>query len=238
LHFQGAELRETRFESGVVDFFGMKLEADPLIDAHGQHPVDVAGTRAEGQAVEGVNGALALVEPCFGALPLAGSDQPCGRKRHQYDCQRDCRARSHPSPSHESPTSGLRLYWTYEHERGEKLPQVVTGVIPAGTHPLFCESLFSIFCGTFRRKILRVNGLDLKISQWRLFSAAYEEAISERCVLRSFEKAKPGRRKGNSDGGSFPRPIGLGRAPARPIPERQGEISKSEQPHPVATRQG
>jgi hypothetical protein len=58
---QGAEGLEVSFHFFVGDFFGMQLEVDPAIDAHGHYQPHVTGTRAEGEAIQGVYRALLFV---------------------------------------------------------------------------------------------------------------------------------------------------------------------------------
>src|SRR5205823_12209752 len=52
IHLQSAEGSKARVESAVVYFFGMKLEFDPFVDAHGCDFLLVTGARANGGAME------------------------------------------------------------------------------------------------------------------------------------------------------------------------------------------
>jgi hypothetical protein len=52
------EGREAGFHVFVGDFFGMKLEVDPAVDAYGHDLLHVAGTRTEGEAIQGMHRAL------------------------------------------------------------------------------------------------------------------------------------------------------------------------------------
>ena len=45
----------------VINFVGMKLLVDPIVDAHCIDSLDVTGTWSEGEPVEGVHGPLLLV---------------------------------------------------------------------------------------------------------------------------------------------------------------------------------
>ena len=49
----------------------MELPLDPLVDPFGHHAIDIAGTRAEPEAVEGVLGTLAVGE----FVERAGGDE-------------------------------------------------------------------------------------------------------------------------------------------------------------------
>jgi hypothetical protein len=57
-HAQSVEGREAGFHVFVGDFFGMKLEVDPAVDAYGHDLLHLAGTRAEGEAIQGMHRAL------------------------------------------------------------------------------------------------------------------------------------------------------------------------------------
>ena len=60
-HAQSVEGCEVGIHVLVGDFFGMKLEVDPAVDAHGHDLLHVARTRAEGEAIQGVHRALLFV---------------------------------------------------------------------------------------------------------------------------------------------------------------------------------
>jgi len=50
----GGELSETRLKGGLVDAGRMELLIEPAVEADGFDGFEIAGTRAEGEAVEGV----------------------------------------------------------------------------------------------------------------------------------------------------------------------------------------
>ncbi len=60
-HTKGAERCELSFEQCVINFFGMKLEFDPLVNPDLLDALHVSGTGTEREAVEGVDGAFLLV---------------------------------------------------------------------------------------------------------------------------------------------------------------------------------
>jgi len=61
----GGELIEAGGELSLVDGVGVELLIEPGIEAHGFYGFEIAGARAEGEAIEGVEDALV-------ALHLAG----------------------------------------------------------------------------------------------------------------------------------------------------------------------
>ena len=63
VHTQRTERTEPGLERRVINFIGMKLEFDPLVNAHLGDPLHVAGPRTERQPVQGVDGALLGVHP-------------------------------------------------------------------------------------------------------------------------------------------------------------------------------
>jgi hypothetical protein len=71
---------EELLEILIVDAFGMELKVDPLVEAHGANLLHVAGARAEGESVQGldyllVSSELSMVEP--GLTTGAAGDQSC-----------------------------------------------------------------------------------------------------------------------------------------------------------------
>jgi hypothetical protein len=79
VHAQGAEWSQPGIESRVVNFFGMELEVDPFINAQLRDEFDIAGPRAEGQAIQGVEGSLGLIEGWGGGFVLFAGEGELGR---------------------------------------------------------------------------------------------------------------------------------------------------------------
>ncbi len=80
-------------KSGVVNLFGMKLQLDPLVDADLRDSFDIAGTRAEGQAIERMQRTLVFVHGAgcfvfFSAESELGAASPAQQSRaHQPEMQ-------------------------------------------------------------------------------------------------------------------------------------------------------
>ena len=72
-----------RASSGaVVNFLGMQLQVNPLLDAHRHHSLHIAGARTESQAIERVQGApLIVVVGAGGSLVLLLSQHLRDRAR-------------------------------------------------------------------------------------------------------------------------------------------------------------
>ena len=62
IHAERAKAGEAGIERGIVNLVGMKLLIDPFIEADGHDAIDVAGARAEGETVQGVDDTLAVVQ--------------------------------------------------------------------------------------------------------------------------------------------------------------------------------
>ena len=60
-HTQRAERSETRFDSGIRNFFGVKLQIDPAVHTHSHDLLQVAGPWSKRESVQGVDGALLLL---------------------------------------------------------------------------------------------------------------------------------------------------------------------------------
>jgi hypothetical protein len=67
----GGEVGEAGAEGDVVEGDGMKLEVEPAVESHSADSIEIAGTRAEGEAIEGVKNALVALK--LGAAGLSGS---------------------------------------------------------------------------------------------------------------------------------------------------------------------
>ena len=63
----GGETLEARFEEAIVDLLGVELHLDPLLNANGLHPFQIARFGPEGEAIQGVG------RPFFAGKGLGGS---------------------------------------------------------------------------------------------------------------------------------------------------------------------
>ena len=61
-HVEGGVVVEAAVEGVVVDGGGVELLLEPLVGALGEDVFDVSGARAEGEAIEELEGAFAVVE--------------------------------------------------------------------------------------------------------------------------------------------------------------------------------
>src|SRR3989442_12579560 len=59
-HGEGSEGGETRPKRTDFDLLGAELQMNPLVDSHGLDQLNVAGRRADGQAMEGCHRAAML----------------------------------------------------------------------------------------------------------------------------------------------------------------------------------
>jgi hypothetical protein len=79
IHAQGAEWSQSGIESRVVNFFGMELEIDPFINAQLRDEFDIAGPRAESEAIQGMEGTFGLIERWGGGFILFAGQGELGR---------------------------------------------------------------------------------------------------------------------------------------------------------------
>jgi hypothetical protein len=110
-HAQGAERFQARVERAVINFFGMQLKVNPLVDAHRHDLLHIAGARTEGQAIERVQSAplsVVIGAGCRLVLVFLSGQHLRDRTRQAETEKRDSKLRA--AQAHEdSPGENVRL---------------------------------------------------------------------------------------------------------------------------------